>query len=579
MTDDGVSPPLAPKLPVWRTVVTSYLHVFAYFGRFLAFAWLPFLLILVGIVSDIFPESPLMWMISIISGLAAFALFAVCWHRFLLLGERGGVLSQLLSAHTWRVFGLCALFLFVGSYFPLVATISIILPPFSNYSLEFLDWPMVLSGLAYVFFVYFVLFCLGLRFPATALDRPLSLIQSWRKLAGNRWRFATVLILTSFPIFAFDLVSLHFLKNALGRPIHITTYSSTNMDTPIRVIDQPISLQLELFYHLYQWTFFLVAWAVLIAALSATYRHLIGVSNVEQNFAHGDGGEDENDQIDGKLSSPGRPAFPVWDMAWGSYRFIFVNFDRFLALAWFPITISFIGFIPDFLPHPAIRWVLHILLTMGAYAIFAVRWHRFVLLDDHSGVLSDLPSLRNLRFFLYTLAFMWMPWVPSIIIQYLYPIKSVGDGGTLSPLFIFAVIFGNVMILVLFRLVLLLPAAAIDKPISVRGAWRKMGGNTWNLIGAFVLIIIPLVIFALMLSGFMGLHLTLPLSGGMFRLWVGEFGETGSFALQAVNLLIEGSISLVGLAVGITVLSATHWHLVGPKKPMLTRRRRSDRQR
>ncbi len=573
MTDDGVSPPLAPKLPVWRTVVRSYLHVFAYFGRFLASAWLPFLLILISIVSYIFPASPLLWMISIISGLAAFALFAVCWHRFLLLGERGGMFSQFLFAYIWRVFGWCVLFLIVGIYIPFLATMFLTPWPISNY------WHMALIGLAYVLFVYFVLFCLGLRLPAAALDRPLTFVQSWRRLAGNRWRFATVLILTSFPIPAFDLVSLHFLKNALGRPIHITTYSSTNMDTPIRVIDQPISLQLELFYHLYQWTFFLVAWAVLIAALSATYRHLIGVSNVEQNFAHGDGGEDENDQIDGKLSSPGRPAFPVWDMAWGSYRFIFVNFDRFLALAWFPITISFIGFIPDFLPHPAIRWVLHILLTMGAYAIFAVRWHRFVLLDDHSGVLSDLPSLRNLRFFLYTLAFMWMPAVPAIIIQYLYPIKSVADGGTLSPLFIFAVIFGNVMILVLFRLALLLPATAIDKPIGVRGAWRKMGGNTWNLFGAFVLIIIPLVIFALILSRFMGFYLTLPLSGGMLGILLGEFGETQSFALQAVNLLIQESINLVGLAVGITVLSATHWHLVGPKKTMLTRRRRADRQR
>ena len=406
MTDDGVSPPLAPKLPVWRTVVRSYLHVFAYFGRFLAFAWLPLLLILVGIVSDIFPESPLMWMISIISGLAAFALFAVCWHRFLLLGERGGVLSQLRSAYTWRVFGLCVLFVFVGSYLPFTATMSIILPPSFYEFMEFLDWHMALSGLAYVLFVYFVLFCLGLRLPAAALDRSLTLVQSWRRLAGNRWRFATVLILTSFPIFAFDLVSLHFLKNALGRPIHITTYSSTDMDIPIRVIDQPISPQLELFYHLYQWTFFLVAWAVFVAALSATYRHLIGVSNVEQNFAHVEGGEDANDQIDGKPSSPGRPALPVWDTAWGSYRFIFANFDRFLALAWFPIAISFIGFIPDFLPHPAILWVLYVLLTTGAYAVFAVRWHRFVLLDDHSGVLSDLLSRRNLRFLLYTLAFM-----------------------------------------------------------------------------------------------------------------------------------------------------------------------------
>lgn len=573
MTDDGVSPPLAPKLPVWRTVARSYHLVFAYFGRFLAFAWLPFLLILLSIVSAIFPESPLMWMISLISGLAAFALFAVCWHRFLLLGERGGVLSQLLSAYTWRVFGWCVLFLIVGIYLPFLATMSLNPWPISNY------WLMALIGLAYVLLVYFILFCLGLRLPAAALDRPLALVQSWRKLAGNRWRFATVLILTSFPIPAFDLVSLHFLKNALGRPIHSKTYSSTNMDVPIRVIDQPISLQLELFYHLYQWTFLLVAWAIFVAALSASYRHLVGVPDVDRNIAHVEGGEDVNDRIDGKPSSPGRPAFPVWDTAWGSYRFIFVNFDRFLALAWFPIAISFIGFIPDFFPHPAILWVLHVLLTTGAYAIFAVRWHRFVLLDDHSGVLSDLPSLRNLRFLLYTLTFMWMPVVPSIIIQYLYPFKSVTDWEAFNPLLKFVSIIGFVMIFVLFRLALLLPAAAIDKPISVRGAWRKMGGNSWNLIGAFVIIIIPLVIFALMLSRFMGFYLTLPLSGGMFHLWFGEFGETESFALQAVNLLIEGSIGLVGLAVGITVLSATHWHLVGPKKTMLTRRRRSDRQR
>ncbi len=369
-----------------------------------------------------------------------------------------------------------------------------------------------------------------------------------------------------------------FPEKRFGRPIHITTYSSTDMDIPIRVIDQPISPQLELFYHFYQWTFFLVAWAVFVAALSATYRHLIGVSNVEQKLAHVEGGEDTNDQIDGKPSSPGRPALPVWDMALGSYRFIFVNFDRFLALAWFPIAISFIVFIPDFLPHPVIRWVLHV-LTMGAYAIFAVRWHRFVLLDDHSGVLSDLPSLRNLRFLLYTLAFMWMPAVPAIIIQYLYPFKSVTDWEAFTPLLKFVSIIGFVMIFVLFRLALLLPATAIDKPIGVRGAWRKMGGNTWNLFGAFVLIIIPLVIFALILSRFMGFYLTLPLSGGMLGILLGEFGETQSFALQAVNLLIQESINLVGLAVGITVLSATHWHLVGPKKTMLTRRRRSDRQR
>ena len=186
MTTGGQPPVTAQKLPVWRTVLGSYGFVFSNLGRFLALGWLPLVIAFAAsMTSDVLAEVGggkngfvADWLTDIaLEGvsLAVYAVFAVRWHRFFLLGEHESVFIGIFSPRDWRFLGYLVLLTFAPFVpvwvFLLISEFVSILP----------------SIAASILLLVMTRFSLVL--PGTAVDRSLGLGEAWRKMLGHTWRF------------------------------------------------------------------------------------------------------------------------------------------------------------------------------------------------------------------------------------------------------------------------------------------------------------------------------------------------------------------------------------------------------
>lgn len=262
-----------------------------------------------------------------------------------------------------------------------------------------------------------------------------------------------------------------------------------------------------------------------------------------------------------------RPKLPAWRTTKESFGFVFGNFGQFLLVAWLPFLITFAAQIVTFYGPPVALWLLSNLIYYLAYALFAVRWHRLVLLDDRGGVFTEPLAKRNFLFFGYTLLFALAPILPILVLM-LEPWWLYAQGASpqefqqmMMPMamwmgLLVPVVF--ILYLVMFRLSLLLPAAAVDRPLGFGEAWRRLGGNTWRLIGASVLVGLAFVI------AIIPIELTLGLS--MVKQWqvsttqAPMMPSTMAMSLFFMAMLALGFLMMAAL---ITVLSMTYRHVIG----------------
>ena len=276
--------------------------------------------------------------------------------------------------------------------------------------------------------------------------------------------------------------------------------------------------------------------------------------------------------------SAGRGKVPVWRTAIGSYGFVFANLDRFFALGWLLLLITFAlsmasGFLfkigveesasvadwANYFTLTAISWAMH--------AVFAVRWHRFFLLDERESVFTDVLGARNWRFLGFMVLLSFVPMVPLMILA------LVGFG--VSPLetgpqaietinWMPIILFGlymlalPIIIFVLLRFYLVLPAIAVDRPLTLGEAWRNMRGNTWRFIGAMVLVGIPFMIAVLFVATFLGFSEFASANGGASEPTIG--------VLMATNA-VTAIIGFFLIAAAVTALSKFYRHIVGMEAP------------
>jgi hypothetical protein len=175
------------------------------------------------------------------------------------------------------------------------------------------------------------------------------------------------------------------------------------------------------------------------------------------------------------------------------------------------------------------------------YVLFAVRWHRLYLLEERHGVFTEVFAARNWRFLGYFLLLSLAPGVPEWIF---------GPSGW--PIVI-------VLYFVFLRFSLVLPSAAVDRPLGLGEAWRKMRGYLVPYFAIFILIAIPIIIVA-------GFFAVVVFSG------MGAGGSEVAFerALVQRSLVLSGVTAIFTLfftAVGITVLSKFYRHIVGMEAP------------
>ena len=240
----------------------------------------------------------------------------------------------------------------------------------------------------------------------------------------------------------------------------------------------------------------------------------------------------------------GRGIIPVGRTAVESYRFVFANLDRFLALGWAPMAVNVathavilvvIGVRTEaleFSPAIFVEITLISLPSFAMYVLFAVRWHRFYLLDERHGVFTEVFAVRNWRFLGYVLLLTLAPDVPKLIF---------GPSGW--PVVV-------VLYLVFFRFSLVLPSAAVDRPLGLGEAWRNMRGYIVPYFAIIILIAIP----AGIVSGIVAAIVFSGISAG---------GYEDAFERALVHSGVTAIFTFFFTAAGITVLSKLYRHIVG----------------
>ena len=193
--------------------------------------------------------------------------------------------------------------------------------------------------------------------------------------------------------------------------------------------------------------------------------------------------------------------------------------------------------------------VLAILIQAGGFAVFGtvfiVRWHRFILLGETATPNLFPPGWGT--FFLTTI---------KVLLAFLVGAFVLGTIGAVPPHFVTGLVAAIGFIAMGFawaRVSLVFPAAAIERPITLREGWDVMAGNYWRLFACILGCYLPFGIVHYIVD---------KIGGGMPSiLWI---------LFQAVAL----AVSFAGVAVVASLLSDVYRGFY-PPEPQAAERRAS----
>jgi len=187
------------------------------------------------------------------------------------------------------------------------------------------------------------------------------------------------------------------------------------------------------------------------------------------------------------------------------------------------------------------------------YLFFGLIWFRLLLGGPYK---SDLPwplfGRRSLTYFAFSLGFYLlfvMPLIVLVVPLLLHVLDSLRSGvpGLLSPqtLVLLVMPFGIVAWgYLLGRFSLLLPATAVDEPLSIAKAWRMTVGNGLRLVAAYVLAAAPVVLILAVVAIWHGLRREAGIEPSGSREYAALYG--GAYAL-----------TIAGFRLALTALLAT----------------------
>jgi hypothetical protein len=210
---------------------------------------------------------------------------------------------------------------------------------------------------------------------------------------------------------------------------------------------------------------------------------------------------------------------PVAEIMVEAYRGVFGQMNLLLETAWLPLLLLLAAAIlPGYLHFyrglglPAWRGdqfglnienAIEALTGLLCLTAFAVRWYQVTLFSDARSPPTGIFPGAWLRFLLYTVL---LYLVAGVLVAAL--LVSEQDGvpdyvGLIAAILMMAAWLAPV------RCMLLFPAAAAGKPLSLAAAWRGLGGNTWRLFVTVMLVSVPVVfITAMIVSAFFaGFHI------------------------------------------------------------------------
>ncbi|SFR54121.1 hypothetical protein SAMN04488005_2731 [Yoonia tamlensis] len=174
-----------------------------------------------------------------------------------------------------------------------------------------------------------------------------------------------------------------------------------------------------------------------------------------------------------------------------------------------------------------IIFAVFVLLTLAVFvsAWVAVSWHRFILLEEYSGI---LPSVTGRPIWPYVGKSMLL----GLLIAVLGLLVGMVFGLVLVPLahagetaaYLGAAIIGILMVAVLslmwFRMGVALPATAVGKPIKLGAAWSATSGINGTIIGIVLIIAVVTFIAGTAVQGLYGIHPALGFAVDIFVQWL-----------------------------------------------------------
>lgn len=241
---------------------------------------------------------------------------------------------------------------------------------------------------------------------------------------------------------------------------------------------------------------------------------------------------------------------PVAEVMVEAYRTVFGHLSLLLDLAWLPLLILLAatllpGYLHLYQGLPGLpAWsgddyglslenLVEAIAGLLCLSAFAVRWYQSLLFDNRRAPEGVFVGAW-LRVLAYTLL---LYLVAAVLLTAMLLADLDGAPDYLAPAAGVATVAAW---LAPVRCSLLFPAAAIGKPLSIAGAWRALGGNTWRLFATVLLVSVPAVfVVAMILSAFFaGFQLDgigdAPLPLGFFLLR-GVLGSCADFLVVALG--------------------------------------------
>lgn len=179
-------------------------------------------------------------------------------------------------------------------------------------------------------------------------------------------------------------------------------------------------------------------------------------------------------------------------------------------------------------------------LLVGLFVLswVAVAWHRFILKEEYPGLMPMLNSAHVLPYIgrsvvlalLMTMILLPVAAVAGVVLSALGLINSVLGGLVVG----FAM--GLFFTFVWLRVALVLPATAINEPISIREAWTLSNAASSDILSASVILV--------------GLNIVV---GAVLELFFGP---------SLIGLIVNLGVSWVTLMIGTSVLTTLYGHLV-----------------
>lgn len=186
-----------------------------------------------------------------------------------------------------------------------------------------------------------------------------------------------------------------------------------------------------------------------------------------------------------------------------------------------------------------------LLLVLFIFGWIAVSWHRFILLEEYSGVLpavADRPIWPYIgRSILYGLLMVVIA-VPLFTILGLIASPFFSAGFPVGGFIVF-LITAAILAFIWFRIALALPSVAVGKPITIGEAWAASSGLSGTIFG---------VAFLLMLIN------------GIADLVVGQIASL----MPIVGFVLDVGIQWLLLMLGTSILTTLYGHLI-EKRPLI----------